>query len=120
MARPSDVRLLTTHYPRLQGLRLVPLGAVFLASAAWRLGWIDLPGGFARARWWFVLALAAAVGASFLMKAAYERRFGRVDLAVWDSGVVGWMILSGAFLIVLAVQDAYQWPLPIPLWFIAG
>jgi hypothetical protein len=36
----QTVRYVTTHYPRLQGLRLAPLGVPFLLSAAWRAGWL--------------------------------------------------------------------------------
>ena len=43
-------------------VRLLPLAARFLLSAAWRAGWVPLPGNAAR---WFMAGLAVAIAASY-------------------------------------------------------
>jgi len=86
----QTVRYITTHYARLQGLRLVPLGVVFLLSAAWRGGWLAWwPGAQGRgATGWFLALVACAVVISFPIRAWYERQFGTVRARLRDSGAL--------------------------------
>jgi hypothetical protein len=74
------VQYVTTHYARLQGLRLAPLGVPFLLSAAWRahmLAWWPGATGRGAAIWFFAL-LATAVAVSFPIRTWYEHQFGVV------------------------------------------
>src|SRR3954470_10838304 len=83
------VRYITTHYARLHGLRLVPLGVPFLVSAAWRAGWLRWwPATEGRgATMWFLALLTTAVAISFPIRSWYERQFGSVAARRRDSGL---------------------------------
>ena len=64
----------TARYPQLQGLRLLPIAAVFLISAAWNGGLFHVPGEdqpIAPVRW-FLIALFVAVAASYPMRGLYK------------------------------------------------
>jgi len=63
-------------YPSLQGLRLVPLGVVFLAKVPFDMAW---PGhSYLKQTVWAFMFLAAFAG-FFLAGSYYHRRFGRVE-----------------------------------------
>jgi hypothetical protein len=63
-------------YHSLQGLRLVPLGVVFLAKVPFEMAW---PGhSYLKQTVWAFMFLAA-FAAFFLAGAYYHRRFGRVE-----------------------------------------
>jgi hypothetical protein len=100
------VRYVTTHYTRLQGLRLVPLGIPFLLSAAWRARWIGWwPGTEGRgAVTWFVALVAAAVLVSFPIRRWYERRFGTVRTRFRDNGLLPML----AFVALVAAAVWFQ------------
>jgi hypothetical protein len=75
-AHLERVRWVIRHLAQLQGLRLIPLGVVFVASAAWRAGlqgW--LPSGIST-RTAFMVGLAGAVATSFSIQRWYQRHFG--------------------------------------------
>ena len=117
MSDPARIRYLVEHYPQLQGLRLVPLGLVFLAVALWHEGqlwWLPgtADGGI---RMWFLGALAFAVLASYGIGAYYRHRFGELALAPYRSG--GPHLLANAVVIFvsLVLQDAFNWSVSLPL-----
>ena len=100
----------TRRYAHLQGLRLVPLGIPFLASAAWRDGqlrWVPGTSGEGPTYWFVGLFLAALVVAS-AMTLYYRRRFGTVHQ---ERGLRGPLLLSG-FLLVFALSFWLQTILP--------
>jgi hypothetical protein len=93
------------RYPHLQGLRLVPLGVLFLISAAWRAGFLSavIPSDRA-AHFWFFSGLAIAVAVSFPIRRSYRRRFGRPPRPERTrTGVVTLTMVTGAFVLTLAV-----------------
>ena len=113
----QTVRYVTTHYPRLQGLRLVPLGVPFLLSAAWRAGWLAWwPGARGRgATLWFLALLACAVVVSFPIRAWYERQFGAVRARRRDSGVLPLLAFVGLVGLAAWAQLRVTPPLLLPL-----
>lgn len=117
MSDPARVRYLIQHYPQLQGLRLVPLGLVFVAIALWhdgQLAW--LPGtDEGGIRFWLLGALAIAVVVSYAIGAYYRRLFGTLTFAPFQSGgpriaAIG-AVLFGSFVL----QDTFRWSLSLPL-----
>ena len=79
MADLARIRYVADHYDNLQGLRIVPLGIPFLLSAAYRAGWFDWVALSDKvARYVFFGELAVAVAVSYVIRAAYRRRFGMV------------------------------------------
>ncbi len=116
MTNPARVGYLTEHYTQLQGLRLVPLGLVFIAIAAWHAGvlqWLpgSAQGGITN---WFVVAFAAAIVAAYPIGAHYRRRFGSIRLRPFAGGPwhIGVLVAVG---VSLAVQDTFRWPVSLPL-----
>ena len=100
------VRYITTHYARLHGLRLVPLGVPFLVSAAWRAGWLTWwPGTAGRgATNWFIALVAGAITVSFPIRSWYERQFGLVAARRRDSGLLPLV----AFVALVGLATWYQ------------
>src|SRR5262245_31749391 len=111
------VRYVVTHYTRLQGLRLVPLGVVFLLSAVWRAGWLTWwPGVDGRgAAIWFFALLSAAVAASFPIRWWYERQFGLVVARPRDNGVVPLVAFAALTGLAVWFQLTFAPPMPVPL-----
>jgi hypothetical protein len=72
------LQYVTDHHAYLEGLRIVPLGVPFLASAAWRAGWLTWwPWTAGRgAERWFWASLATAILSSYPIRAWYRRRWG--------------------------------------------
>lgn len=97
-------------YPHLQGLRLIPLGTLFLLTAAWNAGvfrW--LPGTTGRGpQNWFALLFALALVAAMLLGIYYRRRFGMVRPSHRARGPL--MVLAFVLALFFAawVQDALQ------------
>jgi hypothetical protein len=82
-------RYVVEHYAQLQGLRLVPLGACFLLSAAWRLGWLSWVPGTENdrgAQLWFLGMLGVAVAVSVPIKGWYRRHVGMAAVRPDRSG----------------------------------
>ena len=72
----DDLLFAVRAYPSLQGLRLAPLGVVFLAKIPFDMAW---PGhSYPKQTVWALMFLAALAG-FFLAGAYYHRRFGRVE-----------------------------------------
>lgn len=106
----------------LQGLRLVPVGVPFVASAAWRLGWLAWwPATEGRgASWWFWGLLTGAVAVSFGVRRWYESRFGRVVPGMADSGVASLAVFAVGLLITVGCQLVFDLPVSLPLLFVAA
>jgi hypothetical protein len=116
MSDPARVRYLTEHYAQLQGLRLVPLGLVFIGVAVWHGGGLRWLPGSAQGgiHSWFVVAFAAAIVAAYVIGARYRRRFGSIRLRPFAGGPwhLGVLVALG---LGLALQDTFRWPLSLPL-----
>jgi hypothetical protein len=108
-----SVRYVTTHFSRLQGLRLVPLGVPFLLSAAWRARWLSWwPGVTGRgAAVWFFALLATAIAVSFPIRTWYEYHFGVVVSRGRHSGVGP--IVASAAVVVLAIWFQLEFAPPV-------
>ena len=117
----SRMRYVTEHYAQMQGLRLVPLGVPFLASGAWRAGWLrGLPAADGHgAAYWFCMGLAVAVAMSFAVRAYYRRRFGLAQPLPGRNGVVTLMAFVASFMVLVAMQDELHWRVSIPALFVA-
>jgi hypothetical protein len=111
----QKIRYVTSHYPQLQGLRLAPLGAVFIFSAVWRAGWLSsspgaTPRGAARC---FLVLLAVALVASFPIQAWYQRRFGVVRLNSVENGTLALGTFAVMLIGLLWVEERIQSPVPL-------
>lgn len=128
MDHPSRVRYVTQRYAQLQGLRLLPLAAVFLISAMWRSGWFGPsladrhlgPSGFKSASIWFGAGLTAAVIFSFMIRAWYTKTFGSVCQSARHSGLLPLIGLSIGFVMAMWAQERWQWPVPAAAMFVAA
>ena len=111
------LRYVTQRYPQLQGLRLLPLAALFLLSAAWRAGWVHLPGNAAR---WFLAGLAVAIAASYPLRAWYAARFGTVSQRLTDSSLLPIVAVGACLPLARATQDDTQLAFSLPAALIAA
>jgi hypothetical protein len=114
--RLDRVRYVTTRYPQLQGLRLVPLAFVFVMSACWRAGLLRLPGDQTAygPQAWFWGGLTVAVLASYVARAWYARHVGAVGQRYVQSAaipIVATCALVGA---ASALQLAFAWHVSVP------
>ncbi|HUP28460.1 MAG TPA: hypothetical protein VM409_08500, partial [Chloroflexia bacterium] len=127
------VRYVTTNYNYLQGLKMVPIGLVFLALAAFQGGWLPAPNVGSAA------LNITGIGLAFVLAWAanlyYSRTFGRVlpapiiprnpnwaaIIGVWTAGLallLGTILLDALFhlpvilfgLVMSALIVAYYWP----------
>jgi len=110
MTELDRIRYVTQYYAHLQGLRLVPLGLLFLAAAAWRSGWLVLPGAADRAEYWFVGGFWIAIGVSFWIRARYQRQFGHLRPLPGRNGFWFFMGLLACVLGALALEEVGRWP----------
>ena len=94
------------HHAYLEGLRIVPLGVPFLASAAWRAGWLTWwPWTAGRgAERWFWASLAAAIVLSYPIRAWYRRRWGARQPPRRRSGVATLAMSAIGFVALTFVQ----------------
>ena len=117
MSDPARVRYIVQHYPQLQGLRLVPLGLVFVAIGVWHDGQLYwLPGSAdGGIRLWLLAALAAAVLASYAIGAYYRRAFGELSFAPYRSGGPRLLAIGLVVFLSLVLQDAFEWRISLPL-----
>lgn len=122
MTDPARVRYLVEHYPQLQGLRLVPLGLVFVGVAAWHDGQLRwLPGSEAGGVTnWFLASLGVAVLASYIVGAYYRRLFGCVQLRPFQTGGPRLLAMAALVGVSLVVQDVFKWPVSLPLVVVGG
>lgn len=115
------LRYVTSRYPQLQGLRLVPLATVFLASAAWRLGLIPLPGDARRLvpEFWFMVGLTVAVGISFVLRRWYTRRLGSIGQYGTRSALLPLLATAVAAGDALWLQVTQHWRVSLPALTVA-
>src|SRR2546426_8784852 len=97
LMEPGELRYVTQHYLQLQGLRLLPVGAVFLMSAMWRAVGPHSTDGAISARLWFYGGLVAAVMGSFVIRAWYRKRFGFVSQPIYGGAPPLIALLIGFF-----------------------
>src|SRR5688500_4530199 len=108
MIDPARVRYLVEHYPRLQGLRLVPLGLLFVGVALWhdgQLTWLPGSTGDGAARW-FLGGLILAIAASYGVAAYYRSQFGSIQLGPFQSGGLRMLGVGAVIFVALVLQDA--------------
>jgi hypothetical protein len=111
------VRWVIRHYAQLQGLRVVPLGVVFLASAAWRAGFRGwLPHGIS-SRAAFFIGLAIAVAISFPIQRWYRRHFGRARSRSTWRDATGLMLLTVGFVVCSSLDERLH-GISIPALFV--
>src|SRR5688572_739259 len=118
----ARIHYVAEQYDHLQGLRLVPLALPFLASAAWRAGWLGgWPTGSVpmEAAYWFFGGLALAIALSFTVRTYYRRRFGMTRPLPWRSGFITLTTLFACFVWLVSLQSTYEWPVSVPAIFIA-
>ena len=122
MTDPARIKYLVEHYPRLQGLRLVPLGILFLFVALWRDGQLRwLPGTEGDgANHWFMGALAVAIAASYGFGAYYRHRYGAVTVRPFAGGGPQMMGIAALIFASLLLQDIYRWHVSLPLIVVAA
>ena len=117
----ARLRYVTSRYPQLQGLRLVPLSIVFLASAAWRVGLLSLP-------WdnqplvpelWVLAALVVAILVSFVLRFWYTRRIGSVGQYGSRSAALPLLATAVVAGVALWLQVSLNWHLSLPALTVA-
>jgi hypothetical protein len=116
----TTLRYVAAHYAQLQGLRLVPLGVVFLGMAAWRDG-VPLP--FIDPAWApriGALAVLFALLAGLVINAVYRRRFGAVQPLHAFAGASGLVLTFVVAVALVAVQGLVSWPVSLPLAFVGA
>jgi hypothetical protein len=117
----ARLRYVTSRYPQLQGLRLIPLSLVFLTSAAWRAGLLPLPGDSRPLvpALWFMAALVAAVFVSFTLRVWYTRRLGSVGQYGSRSAALPLLATAVAAGAALWLQIALHWHVSLPALTVA-
>lgn len=110
------LRYVTQRYAHLQGLRLVPLGIPFLASAAWRDGQLTwLPGTDGNGpSYWFVALFAVALTISVAIGGYYRRRFGTVQPARSLRGPLRLAAFLAALALAFWLQDTLPAVISLP------
>jgi hypothetical protein len=122
-SRPSAADLdrvhwVIRHYAHLQGLRVVPLGLLFVASSAWRAGLRGrLPSGVS-SRGAFMLGLAGAVALSFPIQRWYRRHLGRARPRSTWRDAAGLLLLTAGFLASTSFSESMR-AVSIPALFVA-
>jgi hypothetical protein len=113
------LQYLTDHSAYLQGLRIVPLGVPFLASAAWRAGWLTWwPWTAGRgAERWFWTNVATAIVLSYVIRAWYRRRWGARQPPRRGSGAAT-LTTSAIGVVALAMFQPATIRVSIPLVFV--
>ena len=116
------ISYLTANYAHLQGLRLVPLGLLFVASAAWRAGWLPWPpaGADHVAGRWFAGAFVTCLLVGLGLGRYYRAKFGAVRPLPSRFHAPPLIIVFLAFVLLVSIQDAVAWRFPLPLVFLGA
>lgn len=120
MADLMTLRYVAEHYAQMQGLRLVPLGLVFLALAAWRDGQLFPSAARPSVLRMFGLAVILALLAALVIGAWYRRRFGVVHPLKVAAGAPALVATFAVAVVLIAVQDAIDAPFSLSLTFVAA
>jgi hypothetical protein len=114
--RLKRVWYVTSRYPQLQGLRLVPLALVFLLSACWRAGLLRLPGDHTPygPEVWFSSGVAIAVMLSYLARAWYAKRVGAIGQRYVQNAAIPIIATCALVGAASAVQLALAWHVSLP------
>jgi hypothetical protein len=115
---PRELRYVTQHYAQLQGLRLLPVGVLFLMSATWRAFGPHSTDGVTMARLWFFGGLVTAVVVSFMIRAWYQKRFGFVSQPIYR-GAPPLIALFIGCVIAAWLADRWDWVVSWP-WILVG
>ena len=116
MDQLERVQFVVKRYPHLQGLRLLPIGLVFLASGAWRDGymrWWPGAANAAGARWFagaFVVALLIAVA----LGRYYRARFGSVQPLPNVHRFLSAVGFAAILVAAVSVQTILHWDISAP------
>ena len=112
----SRTRYLTEHYADLQGLRLIPLAVLFLASAAWRVAaWSWLTWRPVWGSRWFATGLVLALASSAAIGTVYRSRLGTVSPRRRTSAIATWVVFGVG--VSLLQETARPWPVSLPFLF---
>jgi hypothetical protein len=113
------VQYVTEHRAHLEGLRIVPLGIPFLASAAWRAGWLTWwPWTAGRgADGWFFGGLATAIVLSYAVGRWYRRQWGWTRPSRRRGGAATLMMCTVGF-VVLVLRQPDHIRVSVPVAFI--
>jgi hypothetical protein len=114
--RLKRVWYVTSRYPQLQGLRLVPLAVVFLLSACWRAGVLRLPGDHTSPgpALWFLGGITLAVVLSYLAKGWYGRHVGAIGQRYVQNAAIPMLATCALAGAAAAVQLAFAWHVSLP------
>jgi len=115
--RLRRVGYVTSRYPQLQGLRLVPLAVVFLLSACWRAGLLRLPGDHTHSgpEVWFASGVVIAVLLSYLARAWYGRHVGAIGQRYVQNAAIPIIATCALIGAASAVQLAFAWRVSLPI-----
>jgi len=120
MRELERVRYIAEQYEQLQGLRLIPLGLLFLGSALSRQWTASQGVDPVSTRRWVLVFFAVALASSYAFRAYYHRRFGRTRALPARTGAA---TLVGCFVVIAIlvwVQDQHQWLVSVPILFVAA
>jgi hypothetical protein len=119
MINTRRLQYVAEHSPYLEGLRIVPLGVPFLASAAWRAGWLTWwPWTAGRgAERWFFASLATAIVLSCPIRAWYRRRWGARQPPRHRNGAAT-LTMSAIGVVALALWQPDHIRVSIPVVFV--
>lgn len=115
--RLDRVRYVTSRYPQLQGLRLVPLALLFVLSACWRAGLLRLRSDHTQygPQVWFFSGLVLAIALSFLAKAWYGSHVGAVGQRYVQNAAIPIVATCAVVGAASAVQLAFAWHVSLPI-----
>lgn len=104
------------RFIQLQGLELLPLGALFLASCAHGLGWFRLPGEGQRlnSERWFFGGLAVVFAATLWSRAWYRKRYSIAKQRGEDSAAGPILMVTAALVGAGWLQQAAHVPFSLP------
>lgn len=122
MDRLQQIRYVTQRYRHLQGLRLIPLAVPFLASAAWRagyLGWAPGTAGRGPEHWVAIIFLLSLV-AAIAFGPYYQRQFGAVQPQWRIRGPLTLVGSVGALALAMWLQSRQPAAISLPLLVIAA
>ena len=116
----GKLRFVTEHYAQLQGLRLVPLGLLFLGLAGWQndqFAWLPASDTDRGARW-FVCGLVMAIIGAYVIGGWYGRQFGSVQPRPFRTGGPSLLANAAVVGVLMVVHSFVRPPVSLPLLYI--